>query len=221
MLVTIVSRIYRPEPASASFFLGSVADALLADGHDVDVLTARLPRGMSPEERGERCGGFRCCATGTDTCAGISPTSATTCRWPSASCSPADLPWSSWSRRPPPVRSCAIVCGIRRIPYVYDAADVWSDAADMATGSRTVIRILRGVERFAMRGAAQLVTITQGVVDRVRQLGIDRPVSGDGVRRRYERVHGHPRARFAGLRLRRAAIPCGTGPRCSCRRSWS
>jgi len=180
VLVTIVSRIYRPEPASASFFLGSVADALLADGHDVDVLTARLPRGMSPEERGERVRRFPVLRDRNGYVRGYLPYLSY------------DVPLAFrllFTRRPavvlmepPPTTGAVvrIVCGIRRIPYVYDAADVWSDAADMATGSRTVIRILRGVERFAMRGAAQLVTITQGVVDRVRQLGIDRPVTVTG-----------------------------------------
>jgi glycosyltransferase involved in cell wall biosynthesis len=180
VLVTIVSRIYRPEPASASFFLGSVADALLAEGHEVDVLTARPPRGMPVESRGERVRTFPVLRDRNGYVRGYLPYLSF------------DLPLALrllFTRRPavvflePPPTTGAVVrviCGIRRIPYVYDAADIWSDAADMATGSRTVIRILRGIERFAMRRAAHLVTISRGVADRVRELGVDRPVTVTG-----------------------------------------
>lgn len=75
---------------------------------------------------------------------------------------------------PPPTTGVVtrVVCAIRRLPYVYDAADIWSDAADMATGSKAVIRVLRAMERFALRGASAFVTISDGVVDRVRALGV-------------------------------------------------
>jgi glycosyltransferase involved in cell wall biosynthesis len=180
VLITIVSRIYRPEPAAASFFLGSVADALLADGHEVDVLTARPPRGLAAAGRGERIRTFPVLRDRNGYVRGYLPYLSF------------DLPLAFrllLTRRPgvvlmePPPTTGAVVrvvCGIRRIPYVYDAADIWSDAADMATGSRTVIRALRALERFAMLGSAHLVTIGQGVVDRVRKLGIDRPVTVTG-----------------------------------------
>ncbi|MCR2765130.1 glycosyltransferase family 4 protein [Microbacterium sp. zg.B48] len=180
MRITIVSRIYRPEPASASFFLGSVADALLADGNEVDVLTSRLPRGTAPHARGERVRTFPVIRDRNGYVRGYLPYLSF------------DIPLAFrllFARRPdavlvePPPTTGAVVrvvCAIRRVPYVYDAADIWSDAADMATGSRAVIRILRAVERFAMRGAAHLVTISQGVTDRMRALDIDRPVTVTG-----------------------------------------
>lgn len=46
MRVTIASRIFAPEPAAASFRLAALAAALADAGHDVTVLTSRLPRGM-------------------------------------------------------------------------------------------------------------------------------------------------------------------------------
>ena len=180
MRVTIVSRIYRPEPASASFFLGSVADALLADGHHVDVLTARLPRGMRPEQRGERVRTFPVLRDRNGYVRGYLPYLSF------------DIPVAFrllFARRPdvvlvepPPTTGAAVrvICAIRGLPYVYDAADIWADAASMATGSGTVIRILRSVERFAMRGAAHLVTISQEVKDRVRDLDVGRPVTVTG-----------------------------------------
>ena len=180
MRVTIVSRIYRPEPAAASFFLTSVAEALLADGHAVDVITVRPPAGMAVESRGERVRTFPVLRDRTGYVRGY-------IQYMSF-----DVPLVFrllFTRRPaavfvepPPTTGVVvrIVCALRRIPYVYDAADVWSDAADMATGSRTVIRVLRSFERFAMNGAAHLVTISQGVAERARELGVGRPITVTG-----------------------------------------
>lgn len=180
MRVTIVSRIYRPEPAAASFFLGAVADALLADGHSVDVLTVRPPTGLAVQSQGERVLTAPVLRDRTGYVRGY-------LQYMSF-----DVPLAFrllFTRRPtvvfvepPPTTGVVVrlVCAVRRIPYVYDAADVWSDAADMATGSKVVIRVLRAFERFAMKGAAHLVTISQGVVDRARELGVRRPITITG-----------------------------------------
>ena len=180
MRVTIASRIYRPEPAAASIFLGSVADALIAGGDPVDVITVTPPPGMKVESRGERVRTFPVLRDRTGYVRGY-------LQYLSF-----DVPLFFrllFARRPdvvfvepPPTTGVVvrIVCAIRRIPYVYDAADVWSDAAEMATGSGAVIRVLRSFERFAMKGAAHLVTVSQGVKDRALELGVDRPITVTG-----------------------------------------
>ena len=175
-----MSRIYRPEPEAASFFLGSVADALLEAGHSVDVITTRPPAGSETASNGERVRTFPVLRDRDGYVRGYLPYLSF------------DVPLAFrllFARRPdvvlvqPPPTTGAVVrvvCALRGIPYVYDAADIWSDAAHMATSSSTVVRVLRAVERFAMRGAAHLVTISQGVVDRVRDLGVLRPVTVTG-----------------------------------------
>ena len=180
MRVAIVSRIYRPEPSAASFFLGSVADALVERGDDVTVLTARPPRSSEPHAPRERVRTFPVVRDRNGYVRGYLPYASF------------DLPLFFrllFARRPdvvfvepPPTTGVVvrIVCALRRIPYVYDAADIWSDAASMATSSTAVTRVLRRLERFAMRGATRLVTISQGVVDRVRALGIERPIAVTG-----------------------------------------
>ena len=180
MRIAIVSRIYRPEPAAASFFLGAVSDALGARGHDVDVLTVTPPPGAGTGSRGERVLTFRVLRDASGYVRGY-------LQYLSS-----DLPLAFrllTIRRPdavfvePPPTTGAVVrviCALRRIPYVYDTADIWSDAASQATDSGTVVRILRWIERFAMRGATNMVTISQGVVDRVRALGISSPMSVTG-----------------------------------------
>ncbi|MFS0911397.1 glycosyltransferase family 4 protein [Microbacterium sp. 179-I 3D2 NHS] len=180
MRVTIVSRIYRPEPAAASIYLGAVADELLAQGEDVDVITASPPRGMAPHPRGERVRTFPVLRDANGYVRGYLPYLSF------------DIPLAVRllvARRPdvvfmepPPTTGIVVrvICALRRIPYVYDAADIWSDAAQLEPVSPVVITVLRAMERFALRGAARIVTISQGVVDRLRLLGIDRPVAVTG-----------------------------------------
>lgn len=180
MRVTIVSRIYRPEPSAASFFLGAVVDALVDRGDDVEVLTARPPAAFSARRPRERVRGWPVIRDRNGYVRGYLPYLSF------------DLPLALrlfFARRPdvvlvePPPTTGAVVrlvCTLRRIPYVYDAADIWSDAADMATGSRAVVSVLRSIERFALRGAFRIVTISQGVVDRARELGARAPITVSG-----------------------------------------
>ncbi|TDP89866.1 glycosyltransferase involved in cell wall biosynthesis [Leucobacter luti] len=180
MRIIITTRIYRPEPSAASFFLGSVADALTAGGHEVEVLTAKPLPGQGEASRGERVKTFPVLRDAHGYVRGY-------LQYMSF-----DIPLAFrllFSRRPaavfvePPPTTGAVVrvvCALRQIPYVYDAADIWSDAAAQATSSGVVVKVLRLLEKFAMRGAAELVTISHGVVDRVRQLGVTTPIDVTG-----------------------------------------
>lgn len=180
MRITIVSRIYRPEPSAASFYLGSVADALTAGGHEVEVLTAKPVPGQGEASRGERVKTFPVLRDANGYVRGY------------VQYMSFDIPLAFrllFAKRPaavfvePPPTTGAVVrvvCAMRRIPYVYDAADIWSDAAGQATSSGAVVSVLRWLEKFAMRGAAELVTISHGVVERVRQLGVTTPADVTG-----------------------------------------
>lgn len=180
MRVTIVSRIYRPEPAAASLYLGAVTDELLARGDEVDVITAAPPRGTSTPSRGERVHTFPVLRDAKGYVRGIAPYLSF------------DVPLAVrllFARRPdvvfmepPPTTGTVVrvVCALRRIPYVYDAADIWSDAAQLEPVSPLVVRALKALEGFALRGAAHTVTVSQGVVDRTRAFGVRRPVTITG-----------------------------------------
>ncbi|WP_298746718.1 glycosyltransferase [uncultured Serinicoccus sp.] len=64
------------------------------------------------------------------------------------------------------------------IPYVYYAADVWSDATASMGAPAVVTSLMRTLERFALRGAAGIVAVSDGVAGRVRALaGEDAPVT--------------------------------------------
>ena len=172
MRVIIATRIYRPEPAAASLFLGCVSDALRAQGAEVEVLTAKPVPGQGEGSRGERIRTFPVLRDRNGYLRGY------------VQYMSFDIPLAFrllLARRPdaifvePPPTTGAVVrviCALRRIPYVYDAADIWSDAAGYMGTASLAVRILRGIERFALRGARGIVTISQGVADRVRSLGV-------------------------------------------------
>ena len=180
MRVIIATRIYRPEPAAASLFLGCVSDALRAQGAEVEVLTAKPVPGQGEGSRGERIRIVPVLRDRNGDLRGY------------VQYMSFDIPLAFrllLTRRPdaifvepPPTTGSVVrvICALRRIPYVYDAADIWSDAAGYMGTASLAVRILRGIERFALRGARGIVTISQGVADRVRALGVHTPATVTG-----------------------------------------
>lgn len=63
------------------------------------------------------------------------------------------------------------------IPYVYYAADIWSDATASMGAPRAVVSLMRSVERFALRGSRDVIAVSDGVAQRVRALAADVPVT--------------------------------------------
>ncbi|WP_022923776.1 glycosyltransferase [Serinicoccus marinus] len=58
----------------------------------------------------------------------------------------------------------------RGIPYVYYAADVWSDATASMGAPAPVVQVMRLLETFALRGARDVIAVSDGVAERVRAL---------------------------------------------------
>lgn len=169
--ITIVSRIYTPEPSAASLRLQALADELVRRGQVVRVLTTRPPRSTVTEGR----------------------TAENVVRWPvlrdRAGYVRGYLQYMSFDiplffrlifgRRadvyvvePPPTTGAVarIAAWVIRRPYVYYAADIWSDAAQMTGAARWVIGVVRRIERFALRGAATDLVVSDGVIARIESL---------------------------------------------------
>lgn len=173
MRVVIVTRIFTPEPAAASFLLHAIAEAFAARGHEVEVVTTTAPR--NAQERPIEGVRVRRAPVRRDRQGYVRGY---------VSYLSFDVPLFFrllFSRRadlyvvePPPTTGAVVrvVGALRRTPYVYDAADLWSDAAALVTSSPLVLGALRAVERFALRGAAHAFAISQGLVDRMRGIGI-------------------------------------------------
>lgn len=182
--VTLVSRIYLPEAAAAAFRLGSMVRRLTEDGADVLVLTSKTPGN----------------AAGGDALPGKVR------RWPVLRDRRGqvrgylqylsfDLPVFFrllFSRKadvvvvePPPTTgfSVRIACAIRSIPFVYYAADIWSDASASTGAPRIVVSILRRIEAGVLGVAAKVLAVNQSLAARVRQLSPNSTVEvvGNGV----------------------------------------
>lgn len=182
--VVVASRIFAPEPSAASQRLGALAAELRGRGTAVRVLTTRPPR-SAPDASD----------------AGLDVR-----RWPvlrdRSGYVRGYLPYLSFDlplllrivfgRRgdvyvcePPPTTGffVRVACAIVRRPYVYYAADIWSDAAQATSASGLVLRVVRWMESFALRGADDVLVVTEGVAQRVGELapGARAHVVGHGV----------------------------------------
>lgn len=179
MRVTIISRIFAPEVSAASGLLLSWANEFKSRGHDVTILTTRPPRGMD--------------SSAVDQTAGLRITRSRVLRDKQQyvrgylSYLSFDVPLIFrllFGRRadlyvvePPPttVAVVRVVAAIQRTEYVVDAADLWSDAAVLATKNQLVLKTLRAVEKFALRGSACNFVVDQVYADRMREIGVDAP----------------------------------------------
>ena len=164
----IVSRVFEPEASAAAFRLGALARALESQGCRLTVITSRAP--------------------------GARRSTATVRRWPvlrdSSGVVRGYLPYLSFdipaffrvllARRtdviivePPPTTGTIvrIAATLRRIPYVYYAADVLSAAVQGAGMSRGVVRAVRWLESFSLRGAHRVITVSTEVRERLIELG--------------------------------------------------
>lgn len=169
--MTLATRIFAPEAAAAAFRLEQLAQAL-ASTAEVDVLTVRAP-GTASSRRSARV---------------------RVSRWPvlrdRSGYVRGYLPYLSFdlplglrlllTRRPdvvvvepPPTTGVVarLVCAVRRLPYVWYGADVWSDAAASAGSPRAVVAVLRALESWVLRGATASLAVSDGVAERLRELG--------------------------------------------------
>lgn len=184
MRVVLASRLFAPESAVAAQRLGAIVRELAQRGHEVDVLTSRLPRGdaaapsLAREDEARELGRVR------------------VRRWPvlrdRQGAVRGYVPYASFDvplllrllvvRRPdvilvepPPTTGTVVrwVARVRRIPVVYLAADIVSDAAEQAGTAGWVVRIVRRLERLAVSRAALVLTVSHDFADRLRHLGVE------------------------------------------------
>lgn len=187
MRVAIASRIFDPEPSAASFRLGALAAFLSEKGHDVVVLTVKPPKRFSgqsgDEHRGYAVRRMPVLRDSSDYVRGY-------------------LQYMSFDvplffrvlfgrkvdvivAEPPPTTGffVRLASAIRRTPYVYYAADIWSDGAAHTGAPGWVVRVVRGIERFALKGARTVLSVSDSLTDRLDELGISKNVLtvGNGV----------------------------------------
>jgi glycosyltransferase involved in cell wall biosynthesis len=76
---------------------------------------------------------------------------------------------------PPPTTGLVVrlVCALRRLPYVYYAADVWSDGTASAGAPAAVVRVITLLETHVLRHACLVLSVSAGVTGRLLRLGVD------------------------------------------------
>lgn len=204
--VTVVSRIYLPETAAASFRLGAMVRQLVANGADVLVLTSRThPKASGPDSAPGRIRRWPVLRDRSGYVRGY------------AQYLSFDAPVLFRllvSRRPdvvvvepPPTTGLVVrvVCALRRVPYVYYAADIWSDASASTGAPRVVLRMLRAVESWVLAGASRVLAVNEFLAARVQELAPRSQVRvvGNGVDTAIFTAHGpapqrSPYAIYAG-----------------------
>lgn len=187
MRITIASRIFEPEPSAASFRLAALANALVQAGHNVTVDTVKPVVGVgAPHDDSElpyRVSRHRVLRDKSGYVRGY-------------------LQYLSYDVplflrllfgkkhdliivEPPPTTGffVKIAAVLRRTPYIFYAADVWSDATASTGAPVFVTRIVRWVERSVYRGAKLVLSVNPGVTKRVQEICPSAQVStvGNGV----------------------------------------
>lgn len=182
--VALVSRLFTPEVGAAAFRLQALADGLAAAGAEVRVITTRPPVAAGPgpvkgykisrwpvlRDRGGNVRGyvqylsfdipafFRLLACSADVVVA----------------------------EPPPTTGLivALTSLLRRRPFVYYAADVWTEALSAMSVPSTVVRVMRATEGFVLRRAKSIIAVSDAVRDQVVKFGVDSErvvVVGNGV----------------------------------------
>lgn len=172
MLLTgaIISRIFLPEASAASLRLAAVRKALVNAGTNMRVVTTNPPPGIAVE---------------TDSQITRVPVLRDSEGYVKGYVSYASFDIQAFFRvltmpkqdfllvEPPPTTGTVvrIASAIRRTPYFWYAADVWSDATDGMDVPNVVKRVVRGLEQFTVRGAHGCIAVSEGVAERVTELG--------------------------------------------------
>ncbi|EAR24820.1 predicted glycosyltransferase [marine actinobacterium PHSC20C1] len=184
--VAIASRIFAPEPAAASFRLAALANALARSGARTVVITSTF-------------------TSEADAANDAVDSEVEIRRFPVVRNKDGyvrgylqylsfDVPLVfrlMFSRgiaavvvEPPPTTAAVVrvVCAIRRIPYFYYAADIWSDAS-VTVANSVVVKAVRAVELWALLGAAGVLSVSSTVTQRLAELGVAERVKevGNGV----------------------------------------
>ncbi len=183
--VTVATRLFAPEIGAAAFRQRALADAFAAEGAEVDVLTTWPPAGCPAVDDGDlrvrrwpvlrdRGGNVRGYVQYLSFDVPLA-VRALVARAPDV-----------YVVEPPPTTGLVmrLVASLKRRPYVWYAADVWSDAAGTAGAPRPLVSGLRAAESWVLRGARLVLAVSDGVAERAAALGVpaDRLLTvGNGV----------------------------------------
>lgn len=181
--VAVATRLFTPEVGAASFRLKALVDGLQASGAGVTVVTTRPPKGtpaFRPAYRLSRWPVLR--DAGGNVRGYVQYLSFDLPAFFRLLFTRADVVVSE----PPPTTGVvvAVTSALRRRPFVYYAADIWTEALSATDVPQIVVRVMRAAEGFALRRAAKVIAISDSVAEKVAGFGVpaDRVrVVGNGI----------------------------------------
>ncbi|HEX7350285.1 glycosyltransferase [Brachybacterium sp.] len=167
----LATRLYAPEPVAAAFRLEALVMALERAGAKVTVLTTKVPGAGTVRSRQRRVSRWPVKRDSQGQVRGYA--SYLSFDLPLALRLMLQRPMDALVIEPPPTTGLVgmIAAALRRVPYTFYAADVWSDATDSVEGVPPwVRRAVRRAETTVWTRAAQVLTISPGVQHRLEEL---------------------------------------------------
>lgn len=168
----IASRLFVPEVSAGAFRLGALARGMSAAGAQVDVVTTTPPpqAPRTPDPDGVRVHRIPALRDSGGNIRGY------------VQYASFDAPllfrlmgrrWDVAIAESPPTTALVtrFAAWLRRRPYVYYAADVWTDGVIAMGAPRPVVALMRVMERAALRSAAGILSVSDEVTRRLCALG--------------------------------------------------
>lgn len=169
--VVIVSRIFVPEPAAASFRLRALARGFAAEGADVTVLTTRPPASMADAGVDEpyRIVRVPVLRDQDEYVRGVAQyLSFDVQAFARLLVMDADIVVSE----PPPTTGLAVWASsaLRRRPYIWYNPDVWTSATITMDVPKIVTQLMRVAETVSARRAVGVITVSEAMGDELAQV---------------------------------------------------
>lgn len=172
--VVIASRLFLPEVSAGAFRLGALARGLAAAAASVTVVTTTPPAHApdTPDPEGvavsrrpvlrDRGGNVRGYVQYASFDAPLLPRLLV-------------RHWDVAIAESPPTTALVVRCAawLRRRPYAYFAADVWTDGVLSMGAPRPVVALMRHMEGAVLRSAACVLSVSHEVTERLVALGAD------------------------------------------------
>lgn len=181
--VVVATRLFTPEVGAAAFRLKALVDGLVEQGADVQVITTKPPRGSGPFKPTYRLSRWPVLRDSGGNVRGyVQYLSFDIPAFFRLLTSDADVVVSE----PPPTTGVAVALSslLRRRPYVYYAADVWTEALSAMQVPSVVKKVMGAVEGRVLRRAAKVIAVSEPVATQVAHFNVpaDRiVVVGNGV----------------------------------------
>lgn len=181
--VVVATRLFAPEVGAAAFRLKALVDGLVAQGAEVKVITTTPPAGVdafAPSYRVSRWPVLR--DDGGNVRGYVQYLSYDIPAFFRLLMTQADVVVSE----PPPTTGIivALSSALRRRPFVYYAADVWTEALSAMAVPGFVKKAMGAVEGFVLRRAALVIAVSDPVSEQVQKFGVPAErieVAGNGV----------------------------------------